>query len=196
MYFFLILAMTASKRDLDVEEVLSAKQMMNPEVPHIGVMAYAAWHKHVLPVEAPVEEEPPQPEVVMVEAIPEPEPEPEPPEVEEESVEEEEEEDVVDEAPQSPEPEPEETPAPIPVILPLVVAPPSRDSGPKVSIRRKWLIHMQQTLAVTFGSSALDRVTSTASHDDRSVPLTVTRVDTNLHYVHFLPTLKGWYFFF
>lgn len=37
--------MDESQRALGVDPVISAKDMMNPEVDHIGVMAYAAWHE-------------------------------------------------------------------------------------------------------------------------------------------------------
>ena len=204
--------MDASKRDLGVEPVLTAKQMVQPDVPHIGVMAYAAWHRHVEPSEEETEEIIPAPPLIISELPPEPatpevvieeeesEAEEEPP-VEEVAVKEPEEEEPVaeeeEEAPAEVE-EAEEEPAP-PVTTQLTIPldsptpqPQPQPVAPTVRVRRAWLIHMQQTIAVLAGSTRIDHVTSSAtSADERTIPLTVTRVAENLYYIHFLPTLKG-----
>ena len=36
-------------RELGVEPVISSKEMSDPEVDHLGVMAYAAWLEHLKP---------------------------------------------------------------------------------------------------------------------------------------------------
>ena len=36
-------------RELGVEPVISSKEMSDPEVDHLGVMAYAAWFEHLKP---------------------------------------------------------------------------------------------------------------------------------------------------
>ena len=34
-----------ASRSLGIEPVISAKEIADPEVDHLGVMAYAAWHQ-------------------------------------------------------------------------------------------------------------------------------------------------------
>ena len=39
--------MYASERDLGITPIISSLDIADPEVDHIAVMAYAAWHMHV-----------------------------------------------------------------------------------------------------------------------------------------------------
>ena len=41
-----IAGMTAASKQLNIEPVITAKEMADPEVDHLGVMAYAAWFQH------------------------------------------------------------------------------------------------------------------------------------------------------
>ena len=65
-------AMAVSESQLGVPSVLSAKDMINPEVDHIGVMAYAAWHRHAKA--GPVPPSSPPPPVVVAAPPPPPPP--------------------------------------------------------------------------------------------------------------------------
>ena len=56
--------MDVSQHNLEVMPVIDAKDMVNPDVDHIGVMAYAAWHrtgKSLAPAPPPTPPPPPAP---------------------------------------------------------------------------------------------------------------------------------------
>ena len=65
--------MTVSEEELGVRHILSAKDMTNPEVDHIALMAYTAWHAHANTRQAtpPPTEQPPRASV-LIEPTPEP----------------------------------------------------------------------------------------------------------------------------
>ena len=37
-------------KEVGVEPVISAKEMADPEVDHLGIMAYAAWFEHLVTI--------------------------------------------------------------------------------------------------------------------------------------------------
>ena len=59
---FFATGMKAGK-ELGVEPVISSKEMSDPEVDHLGVMAYAAWFEHLKP-QPPIRAPTPPPPVI------------------------------------------------------------------------------------------------------------------------------------
>ena len=72
-------AMRVSENSFGVPPVITARDMADPEVDHIGTMAYAAWHRLASP--QPFVPEPPRaptPEPIVVAPPPPPSPTPPP----------------------------------------------------------------------------------------------------------------------
>ena len=66
-----------SAKTLGVEPVISAREMADPEVDHLGVMAYAAWFEHLKPrgsISVPVVVPTPPPSPVRAPSPPPPPP--------------------------------------------------------------------------------------------------------------------------
>ena len=122
--------MEVSEKNFEVSKIITSKDMSNPNVDHIGIMAYAACHQAKENESNPTPATPtfiPQPPVVPSYREPSPSPPPSP------SVEEEEEEE--------PEPEPVFVPPPPPPVE--VVANPA-----KVHVVPNWRMYGANTIKV------------------------------------------------
>ncbi|KAK2190476.1 hypothetical protein NP493_78g00027 [Ridgeia piscesae] len=160
-------AMDVSQHNLEVMPVIDAKDMVNPDVDHIGVMAYAAWHrtgKSLAPAPPPTPPPPPAPPTPppltpepVAYVIPVPSPTPTPP--------------------RSPTPSPEPEPA-----MPVVT----------VDVVDTWRVGTTTTITVDTSEEGSGEVTATAeSPSGAKEDLDVSKVDDNTHHVSFTPSEKG-----
>ncbi|KAI0234474.1 Filamin-C [Lamellibrachia satsuma] len=156
------IAMDVSQQQLEVKPVIDAKDMVNPEVDHIGVMAYAAWHRHGRSIAPPAPPTPPPapptpPPLPVVAPVTFVSPIPTPP--------------------RSPTPSPEPEPA-----MPVVT----------VDIVDTWRVGTTTTITVDTSEEGSGDVTATAESPNGNMEdLDVSKIDDNTYHVSFTPSEKG-----